>query len=266
MDPRSIVLKQKIFIKNLKFFKRAPTSCNMNRTPIWLQKLRCTLLPSSISMNTENLSLYENTYSLWKKIFTEVLLKVDQKLDINNLLRQDFLLVLHVDDQVIGMIASQVMNTATKLCWEHPYFSVFPEAKLKEISASGPTRFGTYEYLMSNPSVRKAFDGFSTMELLIGLLLEAHKSLGVEYAFGTSIVSSRSHNASEKLGFKHVGRVEKYNLDCVLSICDTANSNPHPLPAARNLIDKLWSEVDVQASSVLETLVTHQSRSTKRAA
>lgn len=210
--------------------------------PASLSDISCTLLPGNFPRAEVVPPLYNRVYDSWHRTWKEVFTSVGSPESLNpeNFLRQDILIVLHREREVVGLLTTTFLNLSARAVVDHPYFRPFPEPILRAFQRRGRGLVLTGEYLSIDPAYRRSIVGLSLSDVLIGLLMRIFTGSGADSTLATTVRPAGVHEICHRFGYRELGGYQKYGLDCVLMQNDPSTVREHDDPRVRSLIESFW--------------------------
>lgn len=208
-----------------------------------LKDLSCTLLPGKWNILEKPPSLYEAAYRVWRRTWADIFTQAGspESLAVDNFLRQDAVIVLHRESQVVGLVTSTLLNLAAENSREHSYLKPFPNHIVQTMQQLGAGILTTGEYLSVEPEFRKSFTDIPIAEILVGLCTKIFEHLDGEVALATTVRPLKLHRYLAKHGYQEVGNFQKYGLDCLLLANTKTTFQTHPSSEVRAVVDNFWS-------------------------
>lgn len=204
--------------------------------------LRCTLLPGRFQNGSGVPKLYNTAYQHWKETWSEIFTDVGSpnSLNIENFLRQTILVCLELNGEFAGMATTTFFNSHALPTFDHDFFKVFTDEKLKEFKES-PLILSS-EYLSIPKKFRKANLGFSLREIIIGFVLKVFEESNGSYLLATTVENTKTHEVCIKFGYQNIGHCQKFNLNCLLMENTPSNLKSHPDSSLQEIINRCWNE------------------------
>ncbi|NCN39608.1 hypothetical protein GW916_00005 [bacterium] len=210
-----------------------------------LGQLQLSILPGQIQnpLPLKQQHLYEQTYSHWKQIWTEVFQKAGglSCLDPHNFLRQSIICVLHKEGEVAAICTGTIFDLSSQIWNDHHYLKPFPESTMQQLRNTGHNHVMSGEYLSVSRNFRRAFSRISLAEIMIGLVLKCYESLELDAIFNTTVKEVKTDKMCKKFGFQEIGSYQKYGLNCALLMNNFSTLSGHPDPETQALIQQLFA-------------------------
>ena len=204
-----------------------------------LNNLELFILPGKYLKVDEYTSIYNKTYSHWKKIWVEIL-DSKQNTKSDNFMRQDFLCSLMLNGEVVGLITCYFFNPNLIAVNDHSYLKPFPS---DQYSAPDNKSYSmSIEYLSVSPNLRKSYMPISLGNVLLGISMKVFEESGAYSVLGTARNKLHVEKMCYEFGFKPIGKIEKFGLDCTLIVNLIDSLKKHPDFLTRKTIDSIWSK------------------------
>lgn len=211
-----------------------------------IRKLSCSILLGNYDQQGFTPPLYNDVYQYWLNTWRDFFIKLDKNpdtaLEVQNFLRQSFVIVLHEKHtkNIAGAIHTSLFRNDNLTIYDHAYIKSFPADTVNYIRSEKPGAFSTGEYLSVAPPWRKNLLGISLADVLIGLMLRLSKNLECIGTLATTVRQSKIHEICEKFSYEHIQKTNKYNLDIFLMYKGISNNIEHPTNDINTLIDYFW--------------------------
>lgn len=207
--------------------------------------------------------LREELYTNWEKVWRGVFGQVGQAdaLSPDEFFRQH--LIACITDEtgtMVGMHLYTFFDLSLRSHREHSYFDGITELSFARMKKMALTRIMSMEYLTVFGKWRKHESGIAMGDVVVALGQKVLTLSGYDAVVGTPRTDIGVNKVGERLGFTTIqGEIRKYDYTCCLMVCPVAAALPHPDPATRDLIDRLWNR-RVDSSGFTNHVVQFPSR------
>ena len=202
-----------------------------------LRNSKIYLIPGKFQSAGKYYDIYEKTYIHWRQMWEDIL-DSGKNTNSDNFIRQDILCPIVFRSDVIGLIGCNFFALNQKVSLDHSFTKSFPKETFKNISES--SSFMSIEYLSVHPEFRKSIIGYSLGDVLIGLSMEIFKKSNAIFVLGTARKKNNVNKMCNQFGFKEIGNIERFGLNCSQILNSQESVKEHPDKFVKNIIDDLW--------------------------
>ncbi len=177
--------------------------------------------------------LYDQAFDLWKDTWENVIFPYGFTSDC--FFNSDNILVLSYRGQVLALAVINYYDLSLKIHQHASYLKGLSEDHLLMLAGK---KIMTIEYICTSKEWRTA--GVGLGHLLVGITQEMFKSSPCDVSVGTARTDTGADKIAAKLGFRFMGKVDRYGLPCVLAINSKETVKEHSIPAIREWINTVW--------------------------
>lgn len=151
--------------------------------------------------NTSDVKLFRNIYEFWENTWTQAYkdLKIDKALYSDSFTRQDYIGALEYKGQIIACTFFKKCRQAELTHIKDSYFANWSERNLEALFSRGPNTIVCSQFTV-HPMARGKSLGFSTKELLMGMLIKTFLESQFDSMTGATRQDRNVHTASESWG------------------------------------------------------------------
>jgi len=207
-----------------------------------LKEISCTLLPGKYASGVAVPGLYNHVYRYWRQVWGEIFTRAGSpaSLNVENFLRQNVIIALHREEDVIGIVCACFFNLSAESTFDHAYLKTFPDETVRILRDQGSGLYTTYEYISIRPGFRKSEIGISLSDVLLGLCEKVFTFSDAKIALATAVRPAKIAEVLKIFGWIEVGSISKYGLDCVLLRSTPQGRRDHEDHAVSSLIEHYW--------------------------
>lgn len=211
-----------------------------------LKSCRVFILPGRCPPGYRHTELHNSVYKYWKNFWKRVFKENNtmSEPDANIFYRQDMVIVLMTDSNIIGTMFCTENNIASDVILDIDYFSrpAIDNFCLQEREQQN-YNIATYEMLTVNPEFRRRITGIPFSSVLLGLAARAFKSMKAEFMIGPVRLDNGVQKLVYDFGWELISEeYQMYGTPVALSALSKSSLKPSDNKIVRNCIPKLWKE------------------------
>jgi hypothetical protein len=209
-----------------------------------VRTLSCSILSGKIVNGGPLPPLFNPAYLYWKNTWSAFFRRAGSPPDAlktDNFIRADYVVVLHDQEEIAGMVLASVFHGQALTTFDHLSVAPFPERIHEKMRNWPGSRCLTGEYLSVNPTYKKSVLGVSLAEIMCGILHKILDERGIEMLMASTVRAAHVADIGRDFGYEEVGSFTKLGVDCVLMFNTTRNIQRHPNEAMLAEVDRLWS-------------------------
>jgi hypothetical protein len=192
------------------------------------------------NIQTKSLSLVEETFALWKKVYTAELESRNLKLNEDHFWSARLLAVIQKDQQIVAALLHNVYDLRSSVTTSHHYFHDVPAEQVTEFKTQDTDKIMTMEYLLVNPDFRAQKSSVRWGEVVIGLGLQIILHSPWDAMIGIARADKKVNQMASKMGCYESASLEKNKTPCKVMFMNIRDLKDHPDSTTRNWIERLW--------------------------
>ena len=212
-----------------------------------LDELAYVILPGKPSLGFKSIELYNAAFVYWKAFWGEILRDVGAPADAlkaDDFMRQDFITVLLVGAEIVGLHAYSLFDVRQQAPLEHTYFAkYFPESSLEKMLEGAPRSLMTMEYFSVSRAWRSAQAGVSLGAALAILGLRVAAVLDVDRIVTAARADVPAAAMAYELGAVPLAKdLEIFGKPTDIVCWRSELVSQSAYPEARALAERLWAD------------------------